>query len=106
MTLMFPCNGHCSRVVEECIIQLVVVCPPQTYQRQLLAYQRRVDPDLAVMHSKDFVDLRTEDLTSAEVNTNNFEGQEYQNGIRVVAGGTDLLLLLFMIITFAVLAYM
>ncbi len=45
-----------------------------------------MEPDLPVPPSKDFVDLRTEDLTSGEMRTNNFEGEEYQNGIRVVAG--------------------
>ena len=57
----------------------------QTYQAQLLAYQRRVDPDQGSSLPKDFVDLRVEDLTSQDVITNNFEGDEYQNGIRVVA---------------------
>lgn len=58
----------------------------QTYQAQLLAYQRRVDPDQVSSLPKDFVDHRTEDLTTQPVVTNNFEGEEYQNGIRVVAG--------------------
>ena len=45
-----------------------------------------MDSDLAAAPSKNFVDLRTEDLTTGQVKTNNFEGEEYQNGIRVVAG--------------------
>ena len=36
-----------------------------------------------------------EDLTSGEVETNNFEGMEYQNGIRVVAGGWSLFCFLY-----------
>lgn len=35
---------------------------------------------------KDFVDLRTEDLTTPTVETDDFEGDRYQNGIRVVSG--------------------
>ena len=58
----------------------------QTYQSQLLAYQRRVDPDRVASLPKDFVDVRTEDLTTPTINTENFEGTNYQNGIRVVAG--------------------
>ena len=60
--------------------------PVQTYQSQLLAYQRRVDPDRVASLPKDFVDLRTEDLTTSTVETDDFEGDRYQNGIRVVAG--------------------
>lgn len=51
-----------------------------------------MDTDLATSVPKDFVDLRTEDLTSSQdVTTNNFEGEIYQNGIRVVASKTEIL---------------
>ena len=78
-----------------------ILPPPthtQTYQSQLLTYQRRVEPDRVSSLSKDFVDVRTEDLTTPTVSTDNFEGDNYQNGIRVVTGEMLLLLLLMLIL--------
>ena len=70
----------------------------QTYQSQLLTYQRRVEPDRVSSLSKDFVDVRTEDLTTPTVSTDNFEGDNYQNGIRVVTGELLLLMLLLLLL--------
>ena len=56
----------------------------QPYQSQLLGYRRKLHPEESGQLPECFVDLESEDLLV--VGTPQFEGSNYENGIKVVSG--------------------
>ena len=56
----------------------------QSYQTQLLDYRRKVHPEESGQLPECFVDLESQDLLV--VGAPQFEGSNYNNGIKVVSG--------------------
>ena len=57
----------------------------QSYQTQLLDFRRKVHPEESGQLPECFVDLESQDLLA--VGAPQFEGSNYENGIKVVSGG-------------------
>ena len=56
----------------------------QSYQTQLLDYRRKVHPEESGQLPECFVDLESQDLLVA--GAPQFDGSNYENGIKVVSG--------------------
>ena len=58
----------------------------QAYQKQLVAYQREMTPEEVGKLSEEFVDPSLEDFGELTKQAPQFEGEVYENGIKVVGG--------------------
>ena len=64
---------------------LMMFLSSQPYQSQLLGYRRKLHPEESGQLPECFVDLESEDLLVV-VGAPQFEGSNYENGIKVVSG--------------------